>query len=124
MGEAKRRRDAANKTADYYDIAKGEVATGRAAGDPLEFRRKMIAQATGLLNGTGDGSAAVPCNGCTECCYYHQVPVYPAQETPEHMAHLDLVETDDGLAVRKRDDGACVHLGPGGCTVHEHRAKQ
>ena len=70
----------------------------------------------------GRGVAKVPCNGCRECCYHSGVDVHPELERPEDIARLDLVEHDDGsLWLRKGEDGACVHLGPEGCTVYEHR---
>jgi Fe-S-cluster containining protein len=69
--------------------------------------------------------SGTPCNGCTSCCYFPgPVDVIPDDEQPEDLAHLDLVDHPDGdgrLALRKRPDGACVHLGPTGCTVHAHR---
>ena len=47
-----------------------------------------------------------------------------AVEPVERLAHLDLVPDDLGdKKLRKLADGACVHLGPQGCTVYEHRPK-
>jgi Fe-S-cluster containining protein len=52
--------------------------------------------------------------------------VDPAAERPEDLRRLDLGANPDkpgGLALRKRADGACVHLGPSGCTVYLHRPR-
>jgi Fe-S-cluster containining protein len=48
-----------------------------------------------------------------------------ARERPEDLAHLDY-EPDlerEGWALLRHRDGACVHLGPQGCTVYEHRPR-
>ena len=72
--------------------------------------------------------ARVPCNGCTACCYSPRVKVDPARERPEDLLHLDLIPAPEpcvpgGMMLRKRPDGACVHLGPNGCAVHQHRPR-
>jgi hypothetical protein len=72
------------------------------------------------------GEAKVPCNGCSECCYSEVIGVNPAIESPSSLAHLDLEPypaggAGDPMRVRKRDDGACVHLGEHGCTVWQYR---
>jgi hypothetical protein len=72
--------------------------------------------------------AKVPCNGCTACCHFSRIDVDPSRELPEDLAHLDLIADPDppvpgGLMLRKRADGACIHLGPDGCTVHAHRPR-
>jgi hypothetical protein len=66
-------------------------------------------------------SVPVSCAGCTACCFFHRVLVYPANEAPEDLAHLELEEDEIGWKLKQREDGGCVHLGPEGCTVWEHR---
>lgn len=66
----------------------------------------------------GGSAAKVPCQGCRECCWHHRVDVYPGLEPTEG---LDVVHTASGYSLRKRADGACVHLGEGGCTVYDRR---
>ena len=123
MGEAKRRREAAKRVIQYRDSVTGERVTIRAAGDPVAFQRKMGERGSRLL--AGDRSAVnadVPCDGCRQCCYHLGVDVHPERETPETLAHLQTERRENGgLYLRKREDGACVHLGPEGCTVYEHR---
>lgn len=83
---------------------------------PSEFMRSTF---------TGDphGTAEVPCDGCRECCWHHRVGVDPAAERPQDLAHLTMEHDADGYFLSKRADGACVHLGPQGCTVYSHRPR-
>lgn len=123
MGEAKRRREAPYKPAAYRDLSTNQIAYGRPAGDPLKYFNEFMA--LGMANaGTETRPANVPCNGCSECCYYKSVEVKPHEETPEALAVLETEVADDGsLLLRKRPDGACTHLGPNGCTVYPHRPR-
>ena len=89
-------------------------AAFRLAGDPLEFLHRRAELASG-------SEAKVPCAGCRECCYHAGVDVDPGNERAEDLAHLDLVKRDGGWFLRRQADGACVHLGPNGCTVYQHR---
>ncbi|MBV9756027.1 MAG: YkgJ family cysteine cluster protein [Alphaproteobacteria bacterium] len=110
MGEAKRRSQP-KVTAVIGDLQ----LAARNAGSPSTYVRKQRAE-----HPTAD--RAVPCAGCTECCYTEHLPVDPRQEPPERLARLDTVPTADGKReLRKRADGACVHLGPQGCTVYADR---
>lgn len=121
MGEARRRRIAQKKTITYRDLQTGRLEAGRLAGSPMETLLKR----DDLHRRAEAGERVevdVPCNGCVSCCYYGKVEVYPERERPEDLRHLDVVpHPDGGLALRKRADGACVHLGPSGCTVRAHR---
>jgi Fe-S-cluster containining protein len=57
------------------------------------------------------------------CCYNPRIEIDRSKESPERLARLDLVPDEYGdVKLRKRADGACVHLGEDGrCTVYEHR---
>lgn len=121
MGEAKRRRAAAKAAPSYHDARTGSPLNVRMAGDPLAFRAEKERDYAAEF-ATGRGVARVPCNGCRECCYHKGVDVHPGDERPEDLMHLDLVHREgEGWFLRKREDGACVHLGPDGCTVYQHR---
>jgi hypothetical protein len=79
---------------------------------------------TKTLRGVDQFDRTVPCGACTACCYHARVDVDPDEEAPENLEHLDLVShPDGGLALRKRADGACVHLGSAGCTVYQYRPR-
>jgi hypothetical protein len=66
-------------------------------------------------------AARVPCGSCRECCWHGRVDVYPGMD---EMEHLDAERDDDGKYwLRKREDGACVHLGDKGCTIYAHRPR-
>ncbi|HEX3587815.1 MAG TPA: YkgJ family cysteine cluster protein [Candidatus Angelobacter sp.] len=129
MGEARRRKLAGTypkpigALVPFRNIATGNIETARAAGDPMVWREQLLASAETVLRGNPVPTATVPCAGCTECCYHSGVDVHPTMEPPERLAHLDLEWREDsqGWFLRKRADGACVHLGPGGCTVYEYR---
>jgi hypothetical protein len=70
----------------------------------------------------GHETVVVPCGTCDACCRHDYIPVNPAEEPAERLAHLDLMPDPKGhLELRHRDDGACIHLGEAGCTVYEHR---
>jgi hypothetical protein len=130
MGDAKRRKLAGTypkpegATVSFFNVATGQAATARAAGDPLVWRKQWAANAKAEACNE-PLPHPVPCNGCTECCYHAGVDVNPETEPAENLAHLDLVwrEDEQGWFLRKRADGACVHLGPKGCTVYAHRPR-
>jgi hypothetical protein len=113
MGEAKRRRALLGAEMPGVRI---DYRTGEAVEAPVRYGGNAAA----ILERPGE----VPCRGCTACCYHPFVDVYPEKERPEDLAHLDLVRREDGaVALRKRADGACVHLGAAGCTVYRHRPR-
>jgi hypothetical protein len=113
MGESKRRRDRLGAELPGVRV---DPRTGEAVEAPMRYGGNAAA----ILERQGE----VPCRGCTACCYHPNVDVYPEAERAEDLAHLDLVEREDGeMFLRKRADGACVHLGPAGCTVYPHRPR-
>lgn len=110
MGEAKRR-----SQPKVTAIVGDAELPARNAGSPSTYVRKQRAEHP-------DADRAVPCDGCTACCYAEHLPVDPQREPPERLARLDTVPTADGRReLRKRDDGACVHLGAQGCSVYDYR---
>lgn len=69
--------------------------------------------------------AKVPCAGCTACCRHALVFIMP-----EHGDRHELYDTFDafnpltkemGRAIRQKEDGDCIHLGPKGCAVYDRR---
>ena len=112
MGEAKRRQTAAASTTQYYDLGADEMRPAKAGGDPEVLIGRMARREF----------PPVPCDGCVECCYHTKVEVDSDLERPEDLAYL-AVEPDPegGLRLRKRPDGACIHLGESGCTIYDHR---
>jgi hypothetical protein len=123
MGEAKRRRMRLGQPIEFMDVNTNEMKTARNAGDPVEFLARLIASMAAEDRGERP-VANVPCDGCTACCYFHEVDFDPKAERASDLPFLDFVVGDDGKAVlRKREDGACVHLGDSGCTVYEHRPR-
>jgi Fe-S-cluster containining protein len=112
MGEAKRRQAAAVSTTQYYDLGADELRPAKVGGDPEVLIRRMARREF----------PPVPCNGCVECCYHTRVEVDPDLERPEDLAWLATEpDPEGGLRLRKRPDGACIHLGSRGCTIYEHR---
>jgi Putative zinc- or iron-chelating domain len=49
--------------------------------------------------------------------------VRPEEEPPERLPYLRLQWNEERQfhELPRREDGACVHLGPEGCTIYEHR---
>jgi Putative zinc- or iron-chelating domain len=111
MGEAKRRKTS-ERQPQYRDLTTGELHPARDGGDPEVYLASM-AQGP---------QPPVPCNGCATCCYHTRVDVYPDQERPEDVPFFDTETDPDGAVwLRKRADGACVHLADEGCSIYEHR---
>lgn len=60
----------------------------------------------------------VACGSCKACCYHPNVEIIANDD----ISRLDTEIRDDGVRYLKRKpDGSCVHLGPSGCEVYEHR---
>lgn len=65
---------------------------------------------------------AVPCNGCTACCRY-RVTLDRTRDDPslyDTEPFLNPITLESELVLKHKPDGTCVHLGEGGCTVHDH----
>jgi hypothetical protein len=62
----------------------------------------------------------VPCAGCTECCRSGQgLFLHPEQGDDVESYRFQIVGTAYALATTT--DGACVYLGPAGCTIYDRR---
>lgn len=108
MGEAKKRREAMGAEVPYKDIMTEKWMTAKVGGDPEVFIKQMR---------SGE-RPTVPCGDCKECCYHKKVNVDPKIDDVEYLQ----TEMRDGfLVLKRREDGACVHLGDKGCTIYEHR---
>jgi hypothetical protein len=63
----------------------------------------------------------VPCAGCTACCRGGELVVlFPEDgDDPARFDHIE-VPSPAGtiLVLRHRENGDCVYLGAGGCTIH------
>ena len=67
----------------------------------------------------------VPCGSCTECCKSNQgLFLHPEQgddvESYEFRVEVDR-ERNPVFLLSTTPDGACVYLGPSGCTIYERR---
>lgn len=65
----------------------------------------------------------VPCGLCRQCCYHEHVFLHPeAGDDVESYKSVEIYDPGE-MRVRhvlaKRADGACVYLGPAGCTIHD-----
>jgi hypothetical protein len=61
----------------------------------------------------------VPCGDCTECCRTGQgLFLDPAQDD---IASYRTQTLDGRSLLATTDEGACVYLGPTGCTIYERR---
>ena len=97
------------------DAVTGKPVATKHAGQRLaEFAADFVA---GAQRGA---PREVPCGSCRECCWHSRIEVQP--ELGDDLTRLDTVQDADGtLVLRHREDGACVHLGPTGCSVREYR---
>lgn len=116
MGDVARRRQMAGKTTLGINIQTGEPLEMRYAGQRLTaYARDITERANRKIT-----EQQVPCGTCRECCWYSRVEVFP--EKGDDPERLDTVRADDGtLVLRKREDGACIHLTEKGCGVYDHR---
>ena len=121
MGEARRRRE---RMAQQAALAAGQAPVPVVRQSEATTRQYLV-QIADLMVKSGYGKehheAQVPCGGCRECCWFPRVDVDPNQESPERLAKLDLEHDAEGYFLRKRADGACIHLRENGCTVYEYR---
>lgn len=118
MGEAKRKAQHRTRLDRSETVSVLNVSTNRHE----TFESRQAGSAWEFYRNHKPGPADVPCNGCTACCHLHVVEVDPSVEPPERLAELDLVAAEDGTTVLRRgEDGACIHLGPEGCTVYDNR---
>jgi hypothetical protein len=60
--------------------------------------------------------------GCRECCWYNRVGVDPQEEPAENLKHLAIEIDNDGFALKKHADGACIHLGDQLSITHNFRS--
>lgn len=126
MGQAKQRRDSVAQGAPvrFRNRVTGELEWGRRAPSVRELwglmERRVAAEERGERP-----QVAVPCQGCTACCHMEKIDFVPADERPQDLAHLDYELDPERAAgaLMRRKDGACVHLGPQGCTVYQHRPR-
>lgn len=74
---------------------------------------------------TGRDQTEVPCGTCTECCKTNQgLFLHPEQGDNVDSYQTRTVIDRHGNAIHMlatTPDGACVYLGPTGCTIYEQR---
>lgn len=61
--------------------------------------------------------SAVNCNGCTACCW-RDVVILEAGEAQRYAHHEEWHNGRKLLVLDRREDGACVYLGEGGCSIY------
>ena len=131
MGEAKRRKQimaaAGFELRRAYNTELRRMETARVL--PMTARQTTnanFADRQRVLRGDLGASVAVPCAGCSACCWAKYIEVEPELERPEDLAVLNVAPNPDkgGFMLAKRPDGACGHLdAERGCTVYEHRPR-
>ncbi|HEY1878470.1 MAG TPA: YkgJ family cysteine cluster protein [Caulobacteraceae bacterium] len=63
--------------------------------------------------------AVVECGVCRLCCHHQKVMVTDGDDPGRY----DTEQIGPFLFLKQRPDGACVHLGPGGCGVYADRPR-
>jgi uncharacterized protein len=67
------------------------------------------------------------CHACSRCCHHKLIQVNPyeiarlAQRAGQSSSEFRTSYTVNGTALRQAENGACIFLGAGGCTVHADR---
>ncbi len=65
-------------------------------------------------------TANVPCNGCTACCRNQPVLLFPEHgDDPKRLSRHYAV--GPALVLEEAENGDCVYLEEGGCSVYEYR---
>lgn len=112
---------------EYFDIAAQEHRWGRKMPGPKAWfkhsEKVHAASVTTALHPEIRSEVRVPCNDCRACCYHKRIELHTARDQAD-LPFLDAVPDDQRpgqFMLRKRPDGACIHLGPDGCTVYKHR---
>jgi uncharacterized protein len=91
--------------------------------------RSALSAGRFVLERAGDvADAKVPCGPCRLCCYGEKVVVLTAYgERPEDYDVVPMaggkLNGEQAFVLRQHEDGACVYLGPDGCTIYERRPK-
>ena len=67
--------------------------------------------------------AAVPCNGCTECCKRDLLILHPECGDDPNEYETRRVKHpltgEPALALKHKAEGGCIYLGKNGCTIHD-----
>ena len=130
LGKAKRLQQAraakCGQTFTTQDVTGHDIEVRHSGMTFTEFFNHMRSMYDTNSRPRNDKDATVPCNGCTICCHHDRIEVLPWLELPEHLAQLSTEPDPDGcspdsLKLKRRENGACIHLGEHGCTVYEHR---
>jgi len=73
----------------------------------------------------GSSPTPVPCNGCTECCRSGQGLFLHPEQGDDVAAYQTRIAADSSgnpvFLLATTPAGACVYLGPSGCTIYERR---
>jgi Fe-S-cluster containining protein len=102
------------------------VTTPRRAGRVADFladiRRRLASEARSSVRTFAN---QVPCGSCNACCWHPHIHVDPAGEPEENIVHLATEpHPAGGLALTRREDGACIHPGENGrCSIYPHRPR-
>lgn len=81
-----------------------------------QFIRNSGLSFTELLDDIGN----TPCNGCTACCYHPKVDL---SKDDDPTLYETETREDGSVCLKRTPEGACVHLGPTGCTIHDRRPR-
>lgn len=63
---------------------------------------------------------AVPCNGCTACCQFGDMPMLQPELWPRDQGYKTITRNGKRY-LQLKDNGDCIYLGETGCTIHETR---
>ena len=62
---------------------------------------------------------AVPCNGCTRCCWHEAIFLHAEEGDDIHQYRVTMHHGRPIL--EHKPDGSCFYLGESGCSIHERR---
>lgn len=67
--------------------------------------------------------SAVPCNGCTRCCTRGDMVRLLPDDDPRTYQTEPHPLKPGALMLAHKENGDCVYLGIGGCTIHDTKPR-
>lgn len=62
----------------------------------------------------------VPCNGCTACCQFGDMPKLQPELWPQDVGYQETMR-DGKRYLKLKANGDCIYLTETGCGIHEYR---
>lgn len=81
--------------------------------------RHAIQEASNTNKSVTGISADVPCGDCHACCFHYDVDFH--QDFDDQAEYETETGIEDVTVLKHRDDGSCIYLKNGRCSIYERR---